>query len=259
VVWSRARVLFGKQLVDILAKKLALTETSVWLNSQVIGVNRAERRLTVLSPERGKVDIKAEAVLFACGAREETRSERGWIAGHRPARQFFTMQLLQLLDEHGVTPTQRSMIIGSDLIAYSAAAKLVASGADVPELFDHSPGRRASLLARFYFSRWARPVWHRVEEVDLRGSKIVEHLKVGKEKFACDGVVISGGLVPNDELLKSVGLCSGRNVRMEVRDRNEAVEPGWFVTGAEVGGFRSASWCCRDGRRAARTVAKFLS
>jgi glycerol-3-phosphate dehydrogenase len=260
IAWNRGRVQFGKQLVDLLEQKLAATDTSVWLDSQVIDVDRAEKRITVVNPQLGKTDVYADAMVFACGAREKTPGLRRWIAGYRPARQFYTMQLLQLLDEHHVTPLHHAMILGSDLIAYSAAAKLSAAGADAPALFDGSPRNRANWLARLYFRRWVHPVWRRAEEVVVHGSKCVQHLEVSSGTFPCDGLVISGELVPNSELLSLAGLHMGRPEGVPVRGRNnELSEPGWFVTGAEAGGFHGADWSCRDGRRTGKSVAVFLS
>ena len=110
---------FGKQFVERIRGKLDQTATDLLLECQVVDVDRTMKSLTLISPRTGKTEIAAHAVVFACGAREKTRSERGWIAGHRPARQFYTMQLLQLLDDCHVLPMKRPAIIGSDLIAYS--------------------------------------------------------------------------------------------------------------------------------------------
>ena len=138
VVWKRGRVLFGREFVDPLARKLQRTGTELWLESQVVAAREEPNTLTVVSPEIGKVDIIADAVVLACGAREMPLSQRGWLAGHRPARVFYTMQILELLDAGECLPMSRPTIAGSDLIAYSAAAKLQSRGGRDITLFDRS-------------------------------------------------------------------------------------------------------------------------
>ena len=79
LVWSHGRVLFGKQFVDRLRKKLDRTATDVRLECQVIDVAKRTKSLTLVSPHMGKKEITANAVICACGTRERTRSERGGI------------------------------------------------------------------------------------------------------------------------------------------------------------------------------------
>jgi len=260
VVWSRGRIMFGKQFVESLRCKLERTSTDVWLECQVMDVDKTTRSLTLVSPHTGKIEIPADAVVFACGAREKTRSERGWITGHRPARESYTMQVLQLLDGCHALPVERPAIIGSDLIAYSAAAKLRSAGSQEAIMFDQGSRPATGLLERFYFGRWSRPVWRTaVDGITVSDDLCVTGLQVGMEHQSCDGVVISGELVPNSELILAAGLSVSQPTRIPTRlGRNELSESGWFVAGAEIGGFHGAHWCYKDGRRAGRRVAIYL-
>ncbi len=259
-VWSRGRILFGSQFVDILRAKLDGTSTDIGLECQVIDVDKITNSLTLVGPNTGKIKVAADAVVFACGAREKTRSEAGWIAGHRPAREFSTMQLLQLLDGCQAMPMERPAIIGSDLIAFSAAAKLRSAGSHQALMFDQRSGPATGLLVRFYFGRWGRPVLRTaVDAITIRDELRVTELQVGQEHVDCDGVVISGELVPNIELITAAGLAVSQSGRIPTRlGGNELSEPGWFVAGAQIGGFHGAHWCYQDGHRAGRTVAAYL-
>jgi glycerol-3-phosphate dehydrogenase len=261
IVWSRGRILFGRQFVDGLRRELDRTSTTVWLESQVIRVDKVAKSITIVSPQLGKIEVRADTVVFACGAREKTSSERGRIVGTRPAGQFFTMQLLQLLDGCHVLPIKRPAIIGSDLIAYSAAAKLRAAGADEPLMVDTRSRPAAGVLERLYFANWCRPDWHAaVGDITIADTDRATGLQIGPRLHDCDGIVLSGELVPNSELVVSAGLEVTQPLRIPVRrGRHQLSEPGWFVAGAEVGGFHGAAWCYRDGRRAAKSIAKYLS
>ncbi len=260
VVWSRGRVLYGQRFVERLRRKLDRTATEIQLECQVIDVDQSTKSLTLVSPHIGKTELAAEAVVFACGAREKTRSERGWITGHRPAREFYTMQLLQLLDECHALPMERPAVIGSDLIAYSAAAKLRSAGSQEVSLFDQADRPVAGFLERCYFGRWTRPRWQTVAGgLAIQDNARITGLQVGTECHPCDGVVISGELVPNSELAVSAGLDVSQPERIPARrGRNKLSAPGWFIAGAEIGGFHGADWCYQDGRCAGTEVAAYL-
>ncbi|MGI9429876.1 MAG: FAD-dependent oxidoreductase [Bythopirellula sp.] len=261
VVWSRGRVLFGQQFVEMLRREVDDARPDIWLECQVTHVDQADRSLTVVSPQMGQTKIQADAIVFACGSREKSRSERGWITGNRPARQLFTMQLLQLLDTCQVTPLQRPVIVGSDLIAFSAAAKLRAAGSQEAIMFDRRARPAAGLLERLYFRRWCRPAWQPVTDgVHIGNPWVVTDVQVANDLQTCDGVILSGELVPNSELVVAAGLAVSQSDRTPVRhSRNELSQPGWYVAGAEAGGFHGAHWCYQDGRRTAGAVADYLA
>jgi glycerol-3-phosphate dehydrogenase len=260
IVWTRGRVLFGKQFVDVLRRELNQTNTETWLECQVIAVNRSTKSLSVVGPQLGRAEIQSDAVVMACGARERTSSERGWIVGHRGTRQFFTMQLLQLLDGCQALPLERPAIIGSDLIAYSAAAKLRAAGSQEAIMLDKRSRPATRLWERLYFGRWSHPLWQSVSDVLAIPAASPTGLYIGSDQTDCDGVVLSGELLPNSELAIAAGLAVTQPNRIPVRrGRHELSEPGWFVAGAELGGFHGAEWCYRNGRQAAHSVTRYLS
>ena len=262
LVWSRGRILFGKQYVERLKRQFLSTSTDLQLECQVIDVNRTSNTLTLVGPAFGQTEVAADAVIFACGAREKTRSERGWIVGRRPAREFYTMQLLQLLDGCHSLPLERPAIIGSDLIAYSAAAKLAAAGSAETAMFDRGAGPSVGFLPRGYFARWSRPVWHASKGIAIAGDQsataVIQTVAEGHAtSHPCDGVVISGELVPNSELIAAAGLeTTGRTPNCEAS--NALARPGWFIAGGVAGGFRGAEWCYRDGRRAGAKAAAYV-
>ena len=259
IVWSRGRILFGQQYVELLARELADTQTQISLECQVIDASQEHRSMTVVHPH-GKVEIRADAVVFACGARERTISERAWIAGHRPARVFNTMQLLQLLETRHVTPMNQPAIVGSDLIAYSAAAKLKAAGARAVVMCDNRLRPRANLLERLYFRRWVHPPFRPAMDGIAIPDRLVDSgLALRDLSMNCDGVVVSGELVPNSELAVAAGLNVSRPSRIPILSGSHQLSsPGWYVAGSECGGFHGAHWCYQDGLRAAANVAVYL-
>ncbi|QDT75617.1 NAD(P)/FAD-dependent oxidoreductase [Lacipirellula limnantheis] len=260
VQWNRGRVLFGEQIVARWRAEFERAAVELQLECQVIDVERESKRLRLVSPRLGNVAATADAVLFACGAREKSRSERGWIFGQRPARQFFTMQLLQLIDGAHALPMRQPAIIGSDLVAYSAAAKLRAAGAGDAVMTDRRAQPAAGRAERLYFRRWTRPRWFgATEAATIDRPTSTEAVWLDQRRAACDGIVFAGELLPNSELIAAAGLEIDSTTRIPRRcGTHQLSNAGWFVAGAEIGGFHGADWCYRDGRRAATSVVKYL-
>ena len=261
VDWTSGRVLFGEDLVKQLVDKLDDTNTSVSLQTQVLAVDASNNQLTLINPLRGKHTITAQSIVMACGAREKTAAERRWISGSRTARLFFTNQLVEWIDRYEKLPIQCPIILGSDLIAYSAVAKLRAAGAEEALLFDQSSRRRTSLPGRLYFRRWANPLWHgNVRDAALLGRDAVEGIRHARGRtHECDGATLSGELIPNSELAMLGGFQVELPSRRLVLDRNQQLSSsGWYAAGNILGGFHGALWCYYNGRRLAAKLTKYL-
>lgn len=262
VDWTRGRVLHGERFVEKLRRELERTETEVWLETQVLEIDADKRRLTLVNPAVGKSHVTADAIILACGAREKTPIERGWLEGKRPSRVLFTRNLVDLMDRIGYPPLRRPAILGSDLIAHSAAAKLRAAGSGEPEMFDRRPSPAASFFERLYFRRWTQPRWSGgIEKAQLKGDDAATCVRLdGNVPVDCDGLVISGDLVPSSELALLGGLEVELPSRRPVVGRKlELSRPGWFIAGNLIGGFHGAQWCYFHGKRAAKFVAGYLA
>jgi pyruvate/2-oxoglutarate dehydrogenase complex dihydrolipoamide dehydrogenase (E3) component len=260
VAYGRGRIAYGREFLVPLVERLLLTSTEIWRETQVLTVEAERKRLTVLSPLLGKCTVEAEAIVFATGAREQTAAERGWIAGARPAGVLFTPQLVELLDRHGCVPA-RAAVVGSDLIAYSVAAKLRGAGAESVVLIDRTSRPQALLPGRLYFRAWGRTTFSGgVAGLRVEGERALRGLSsAAGEIAAADAVVLAGGLVPNSELIVECGLAMTAPGRIPVVRRDGSLSaPGLFAAGNVLGGWHGADWCHRHGRRVGRRVAKWV-
>ena len=262
VSWKRGHVIFGQNFVNRLQRKLDKTDVQIWIESQVIKIDPDKRKLTLVNPREGKFHITADAIILACGAREKTMAERGWIAGSRSARVFFANHLLDLIDRHDILPSHNSAIIGSDLLAYSAAAKLKKAGASELTMIDTSHKPKCSFLERLYFKRWIHPKWRGL----VKSAKIIstDSMEIitspDNRRISCDGIFVSGELVPNTELAilgsLKVELSSRKLI---VKSEFQLSTNGWFAVGNMLGGSRGAEWCYFNGLNCAKSVVKHLS
>ena len=260
VEWTRGRVVFGEELAGRMAKRLAKTDTAIRLGTQVTKIDPVEKRLMLLGPD-GVRELTADAVVLAAGAREQTPAEKGWLAGARTARVGFTRHMTGWLDRHGLLPARKPVVVGSDLIAYSAAAKLRAAGSDEPVMIDRRQSPSAGFFERLFFRRWTRPDWSGgVTAAGMKGDRAATGVQSSDGiEWPGDGVMVCGELVPNSELALLGGLAVELPSRqLQLAPGQAMSEPGWFAAGNVLGGFHGAQWCYFNGRRLAKRIATFL-
>ncbi len=263
--WSRGGIpVFGEEYANSLKRKLAKTDVKIWLQSQVLEIEANEKKIIFVNTVKGIMSLTADAVIMACGSREKTLSERGWLTGSRPIRVFFTKQLLQLIDGNDLLPMHNPVIIGSDLIAYAAAAKLKSAGSMEAIIVDNGRGPKCSYFERLYFRQWTQPSFRSsaFKSVEVVGSKTASGIRLSKDGklIPCDGIVVCGELIPNSELalqgLLKVELPSRKPI---VGRYYQLSKPGWFAAGNMLGGYHGAEWCYFNGWRVARAVKNYFS
>ena len=263
--WSRGGIpVFGEEYANSLKRKLAKTDVKIWLQSQVLEIEANEKKIIFVNTVKGIMSLTADAVIMACGSREKTLSERGWLTGSRPIRVFFTKQLLQLIDGNDLLPMHNPVIIGSDLIAYAAAAKLKSAGSMEAIIVDNGRGPKCSYFERLYFRQWTQPSFRSsaFKSVEVVGSKTASGIRLSKDGklIPCDGIVVCGELIPNSELALQGLLKVELPSRKPVVGRNyQLSKPGWFAAGNMLGGYHGAGWCYFNGWRVARAVKNYFS
>ena len=263
VRWSRGGVpVFGQDYVGWLEKQILNTNIEIKLESQVIEIDAKEKSVTFVNPTEGKTKISADAVIMANGAREENQGERKWLAGARPVRVLFTKQLLNLTDRNDLLPIKKPLIIGSDVIAYAAAAKLKANGTENAIIIDNRKTPKCPIHERLYFRFWTNPSFHGfdVDTIEIKGKNSATGIHVNGENFDCDGIIISGELIPNSELALVGNLKVNIPSRIPIiTNDNQLSESGWYAAGNILGGFHGAEWAYFNGKKVADSVLKYIS
>ncbi len=260
--WSRGGYpVFGQDFAKWLEELISKTDIEVKLNSQVLEIDAKRKSVTFVNPEDGKLSVSAEAIVIASGSREENIAERKWLAGARPSRVMYTKQLLNL-DTYDLLPIKKPLIIGSDIIAYAAAAKLKSSGSSDAIIVDNRITPKCPVHERLYFRLWTNPSFHgfNANTMEIEGKESATGIKVNGEHFDCDGILISGELIPNSELALIGNLKVNTLSRIpEISKDNQLSESGWFAAGNIGGGFHGAEWCYYNGKRTGSSVLKYIS
>ncbi|MFB9447084.1 FAD-dependent oxidoreductase [Dactylosporangium vinaceum] len=215
-----------------------------------------ERALEVTSP-RGRRTVTADAIVLATGARERARPAR-WIAGDRPAGVYTTGQLQQLVHLHHRPVGRRAVVVGAELVSWSAVLTLRAAGCRTVLLTTELDRPELRLPIRPVRTRTRVAAVHgtgRVSTVEL------EDLRTGRRtRVECDTVVLTGDWVPDHELARAAGLTLDPGTlgpRVDAALRTS--RPGVFAAGNLLHPVDTADVAALDGRHVAAAVQQWLA
>ncbi len=186
-------------------------------DAMVLSVNEA-REVTFVSPSTGCQTVRAGAVVLAMGCRERTRGALN-IAGTRPAGIFSAGTAQRYVNIDGYLPGKRVVILGSGDIGLIMARRMTLEGAKVLrvcELMPYSgglPRNIAQCLDDFdiplYLSHTVVSIHGKERLEGVTVAKVDERrmpIKESEEYVACDTLLLSVGLLPENELSREAGI-----------------------------------------------------
>lgn len=223
-----------------------------------------ERALRITSP-RGVRTVTADAVVLATGARERPRPAR-LVPGDRAAGVYTTGQLQNLVHLHQADVGSRALIVGAELVSWSAVLTLREAGCATVGMVSAYPQPEAYTAFRIPGGfLMDGPVFTRSRIVDITGrgrvrSAVVEHIDTGKRTTVdCDTVVFTGDWIPDHELARTGGLAMDAATRGPVVDAGlRTSSPGVFAVGNLLHPVDTADGAALDGRHVASAVGGWL-
>lgn len=223
-----------------------------------------ERRLQITSP-RGRRVVEADAIVLATGARERPRPAR-LIPGDRPDGVYTTGQLQNLVHLHHATVGSRAVVIGAELVSWSAVMTLREAGCATVAMISAYPHSEA--YAAFRIPGRAllkRPVLTRTKVVGIDGKDRVRSVTVAnidtgeRSTIDCDTVVTTGDWIPDHELARLGGVAIDAGTRGPLVDANlRTTTPGVFAVGNLLHPVDTADGAALDGRHVAPKIADWL-
>ena len=238
---------------------------------------KVETMVLELSPRRevwavnqhdGLLNLKADAIVLAMGCRERSRGAL-CIPGTRPAGIFTAGTAQRLMDIEGFIPGRKVLILGSGDVGLIMARRFAMEGAEVMGVVEVAPypgglDRNLQCLRDFgipLYLRHAATFIHgsdRVEAVTI--SRLDESGKpiAGEEKtIECDTLILSVGLIPENELSKGAGIQLDPNTGGPVVDENmETSIEGVFACGNVVHVHDLVDHVTQSGEAAGKNAAK---
>lgn len=242
--------LTGPEYAQRFIDQVHATDIALFLNSMVLRIDSGEpaedtavHTVTLMS-RAGMLQLTGHAVVLAMGCRERTRSEIK-ISGSRPAGVFTAGLAQRYINIENLKPGSRTVILGSGDIGLIMARRCTLEGISVEgvyELMPYANGLRRNVknclddfgIPLHLSTTVTRVIGHdRVEAVEV--SQVDERLAPipGTERIVpCDTLLLSVGLIPENELSVAAGVELDPRTRGAVVDQSlQTGVPGIFACG----------------------------
>lgn len=198
------------------------SEIEISLNTMVLNVKGITDennycKITAVNREKGLMKIEAKAVVLAMGCREKSRGALN-TPGTRPAGVYSAGTAQRYVNIEGVLPGKNIVILGSGDIGLIMARRMTLQGAKVKcvaEIAPYSGGLRRNIVQ--CLDDYDIPLLFSHTVTRIHGKKRVTGVTIAKvddkycpipgteEYYECDTLLLSCGLIPENELSKSAG------------------------------------------------------
>lgn len=213
------------------------------LNTMVMDISK-DKVVTAMNREEGLFEIQAKAIILAMGCRERPRGALN-IPGYRPAGIFSAGTAQRLVNMEGYLPGREVVILGSGDIGLIMARRMTLEGAKVKvvaELMPYSGGLKRNIVQ--CLDDYGIPLKLSHTVIDIQGKERVTGITLAKvdenrkpipgteEYYSCDTLLLSVGLIPENELTKGIGASMNRVTQgPNVNDQLETDTSGVFACG----------------------------
>lgn len=235
--------LSGPEYADRFITKVAQSTIDVKLNTMVLSVSD-DKVVTATSSDDGLIKIKAKAIILAMGCRERPRGALQ-IAGSRPSGIMTAGTAQKYVNLDGYMPGKKVVILGSGDIGLIMARRMTLEGAEVKvvcELMPFSGGLTRNIVQclndfniPLKLSTTVVETYGKDRLTGVKIAKVDEHLqpiKETEEYIECDTLMLSVGLIPENELTTQAGIDLDRVTKgAVVNEMRETDTDGIFACG----------------------------
>ncbi len=244
-----------------------------WLSTTVVDLERRGESLfvTCVSRERGLQVVEAGAVVLCMGCRERPRGALN-IPGGRPAGIFSAGTAQRLVNLEGYLPGREVVILGSGDIGLIMARRMTLEGAKVKcvaELMPYSGGLKRNIVQ--CLDDYGIPLKLSHTVVDIQGKERVTGVTIAQvdgkgkpipgteEHIPCDTLLLSVGLIPENELSKAVGVeLSPVTNGPQVNESLETSIPGVFACGNVLHVHDLVDYVSEEAQQAGQNAAAYV-
>jgi len=231
--------LTGPEYAARFVKQAEDAEVPYKLGAMVLSIS-ADKVITYMSKAEGLVQISAKAIILAMGCRERPRGALN-IPGFRPAGIYSAGTAQRLINIEGYSVGKEVVILGSGDIGLIMARRMTLEGAKVKvvaELMPYSGGLKRNIVQ--CLDDYGIPLKLSHTVVGIEGDKRLTGVTIAKvdenrrpipgteEHYSCDTLLLSCGLIPENELTREIGaemnrVTSGPNVDDKLQTNVEGV------------------------------------
>ena len=263
--------LTGPEYAGRFIAQLAGTGIEVRLDTMVLEITQ-QRDVTAVSRTYGLQTFQAGAIVLAMGCRERTRGAIG-IPGTRPAGIFTAGTAQRYVNVEGYMVGRRVLILGSGDIGLIMARRMTLEGAKVlacVEVMPYSGGLNRNIVQCLH--DYDIPLYLSHTIVDIQGESRVERAVVAavdenrrpipgtEQVFDCDTILLSVGLIPENELTRTAGIPMDRRTNGAlVYENMETQADGIFACGNVVHVHDLVDYVTAESERAGAAAAQYAA
>ncbi len=267
--------LTGPEYADRYIKMAAEAQIPYHISTMVVDLKKAPegdaKIVTAMNATEGLYEIEARAVILAMGCRERARGSMN-IAGSRPAGIYTAGCAQRFVNIEGRMPGREVVILGSGDIGLIMARRMTLEGAHVKcvaEIAPKSGGLQRNIEQCLH--DFDIPLLLSHTAVDIIGRKRVEGVVIARvdenwkpiagteETYACDTLLLSCGLIPENELSLALGAHLDPKTRGPVVSENLELEvPGVFACGNVLHVHDLVDHVSQEAEKAGKYAAEYL-
>ena len=241
------------------------------LNTMVLSIGEG-KKITAVNRTDGLIEIEATAIILAMGCRERSRGALN-IPGFRPAGIYSAGTAQRLVNIEGFLPGRSVVILGSGDIGLIMARRMTLEGAKVlvvAELMPYSGGLKRNIVQCLNDFGIPLKLSHTV--VDIQGRERVTGVtiaEVGPDRkpipgteihYDCDTLLLSCGLLPENELSRGMGVTISPVTNGPVVDESLQTNiPGVFAAGNVLHVHDLVDFVSEDAAAAGRAAVRYLA
>ncbi len=264
--------LSGPQYAERFIEELKASDVSLLMDTTVLSIENEHKLMRAVSPKEGVLEIRPGAVVLAMGCRERTRSQVE-IYGTRPSGVMTAGTVQRYINLEGYLPGRRAVILGSGDIGLIMARRMHLEGIEVLGVYELMP--EVGGLARnvyqclidydipLHLSTTVKEVFGNERLEGVRVVKVDENrrpIKGTEEDIACDLLVLSVGLIPENELSRKAGVLISPMTQGPVLDESMMTSvPGIFAAGNVSIVFDLVDYVSDSAEAAARGAVRYLA
>lgn len=263
--------LTGPEYAGRFIEMLKSTDVQVMLDTMVLEINK-DHEVHVISADKGYQVLRSKSIVLSMGCRERTRGAIA-IPGDRPAGVFTAGSAQRYLNMEGYMVGKRVVILGSGDIGLIMARRMTLEGAKVlacVEVMPYSGGLMRNIVQ--CLQDWDIPLYlsHTITNIIAKDGR-VSHVTVSKMdehrnpvpgsemEFDCDTVLLSVGLIPENELTRAAGIqMDNRTNGAIVYENMETSVPGIFACGNVVHVHDLVDYVSAESERAGAAAADYV-
>ena len=235
--------LTGPEYAQRFIDKIMTMDVGIKLDTMVLSIDQS-RNIVAVNREDGVFKVSANAIVLAMGCRERTRGALQ-IAGTRPAGVLTAGSAQYMVNMQGYMPGNEVVILGSGDIGLIMARRMTWEGAKVKlvcELMPYSSGLARNISQCLLDNDIPLKFNHTVVEVHGKSrvegvtvAQVDENLKPIKDTYeyiSCDTLLLSVGLIPENELSREADIQLDPSTKGAIVDeRRQTSAPGIFACG----------------------------